>query len=512
MAPRVSVDQDPFADPSSFDELRQPHADATLVVSRHASLSLGTDSLIVLDDTIADRDGSKCCGLASADSKTTRAIPYFNVLWADLFKFDLTIRHATPTSKNVVRVSYLHFPVDKTDRRTVTAWIDRLLGRAYNASLRRKRVKVLINPFGGKGSAQKWYLSEIEPIFTAARCELDIQRTQARGHAIEIAEQLDVDKYDVVACCSGDGVPYEVFNGFGRRKDARNALARVAVVQLPCGTGNAMSLNLNGTDSPSLAALCVVKGLQTPLDLISITQGDRRTLSFLSQSLGIVAESDLGTENLRWMGSARFTYGVLVRLLRQAVYPCDIAVKVVASDKGAIRDRYRQEITNQTPAGQRRGNLSLLGNNGASDDGQGLPPLEFGTVMDELPTGWDLVPHDTLGSFFAGNMAWVAPDTDFFPAALPNDGCLDLVRLDGGISRLKSLNSLTAVANNTFFDLSYVSYQKLAGYRIIPKSKGDGYISIDGERVPFEPFQAEVHQGLGTVLSKNGHTYEAPGV
>ena len=37
------------------------------------------------------------------------------------------------------------------------------------------------------------------------------------------------------------------------------------------------------------------------------------------------------------------------------------------------------------------------------------------------------------------------------------------------------------------------------------------YISIDGEKVPFEPFQAEVHEGLGTVLAKR-HLYDAPGV
>ena len=156
---------------------------------------------------------------------------------------------------------------------------------------------------------------------------------------------MDIEAYDVVACCSGDGIPHEVWNGLGKRPDAARALVKVAIAQLPCGSGNALSLNFNGTDSPSLAALAVVKGLRTPLDLASVTQGDRRTLSFLSQSVGLVADVDLGTENLRWMGSARFTWGALVRLMAGTVYPADIAVKVEYDNKSAVREAYRAEAS-----------------------------------------------------------------------------------------------------------------------------------------------------------------------
>ena len=63
-----------------------------------------------------------------------------------------------------------------------------------------------------------------------------------------------------------------------------------------------------------------------------------------------------------------------------------------------------------------------------------------------------------------------------------------------------------------FFPMEEVIYQKLSGYRIIPKGRKDGYISIDGERVPFEPYQAEVHKGLGTVLMRSASgAFEAPG-
>jgi len=47
------------------------------------------------------------------------------------------------------------------------------------------------------------------------------------------------------------------------------------------------------------------------IDLLSILQGGKRTFSFLSQCVGLMADLDLGTEHLRWMGSTRFVYGFL---------------------------------------------------------------------------------------------------------------------------------------------------------------------------------------------------------
>jgi len=48
-----------------------------------------------------------------------------------------------------------------------------------------------------------------------------------------------------------------------------------------------------------------------PVDAFSITQNGKRTISFMSQALGLMADADIGTENLRWMGDARFFLGVL---------------------------------------------------------------------------------------------------------------------------------------------------------------------------------------------------------
>ena len=99
----------------------------------------------------------------------TRSIPYFNVLWAEVVKNDLTIRYAKPTSKSPrgpVVVAYINYTLENltSAEEKASKWVARLLARAYGPSQRNKRIKLLINPFGGVGKAEKLYPKEIEPI------------------------------------------------------------------------------------------------------------------------------------------------------------------------------------------------------------------------------------------------------------------------------------------------------------------------------------------------------------
>ena len=463
-------------------------------------------------------------------------------------KVDLSIHYARANSsspQSPVRVSYIHYNLDLSNTSafsTASAWVSRLLDRAYRTAQRKKRIKLIINPYGGAGKAVKICQTQVEPIFAAARCEVDIEKTTHVGHAGEIANALDIDKYDVVAAASGDGVAYEIFNGLGKKLNAVEALSNIAVVQIPCGTGNAMSWNLCGTADPSLAALAIVKGIRTPLDLMSLTQGEDRKLTFLSQSVGIVAESDLGTDNIRWMGETRFVFGFFMRVLGKTQYPCEIAFKTVMEDKAAIRRTYAREVVKRrrVPLGRRKDATSATGSSPSP-----LPPLRHGTILDPIPDAADSLLNDStsqespdpswtpltsyphLGSFYAGNMCFMAKDAPFFPSSIPNDGLMDICVTPGDCTRRKAISLLLSVPKNKFFDDEAVQVKKVVAYRLIPKfgrhspafrpasgkarHQGDGYVSVDGEVFPFEPFQVEIHQSLGTVLSKNGVLYETPG-
>ncbi|KAJ5217599.1 sphingosine kinase [Penicillium citrinum] len=440
-----------------------PTIDKTFRVDESRSLTLLRESLVLHD-------------------LGPKNISFDAVLNAQLSPNGLTITYVDKDSTTDGPLNALQYPVGLEQTKKATIWKDHLLDRAYGLAQRRKRLKVLVNPFCG--SALTNFRTYAAPIFAAAHCEVDLEETRHRGHASEIAEKIDLDSYDAIVCCSGDGLPYEVFNGLARRSDALNALSSVAVAMIPCGSGNAMAWNLFGTDDPSLAALGIVKGLEMPLDLASITQGERHTVSFLSQSLGVLADSDLKTEHLRWMGDHRFIYGVIATIARNTKYPCQLAFKSAGDEKRKIEKHPRRT---------RDGPSSSL-------------PLQYGTVLDDIPQDWEIMPREELASFYAGNMCIVAKDTNFFPDALPNDGSLDIMMVDDTIGYAGALEAIIKLPQGRCHELKDVEMRKVSAYRMSPW-KQDGDISVDGERYPFEAFQVEVHRGIGRVLSKSGNSY-----
>lgn len=100
-------------------------------------------------------------------------------------------------------------------------------------------------------------------------------------------------------------------------------------------------------------------------------------------------------------------------------------------------------------------------------------------------------------------MSRVSAEATFFPAALPSEGMMDIINIDAKVGRVLSLKMMTAALDGSHYDMPVVKYQKVLGYRLIPHGKS-GYISIDGEPLPYEPFQAESHRGLGRTFTRNG--------
>jgi sphingosine kinase len=328
----------------------------------------------------------------------------------------LNIDFAQEASKSKLRAAKLSYPVPPiASLDTINAFISTLISRSYGAAQNRKRAYVLVNPNAGPGGADRVFSREARPIFEAARMDLTVVTTTYAGEAGKLAEEMDVDAFDVVVACSGDGLPHEIFNGLGRRRDARRALGRTAVAMIPCGSGNAMAINLYGTHDPSLSALAIVKGVRTPFDLVSVTQGEERRLSFLSQALGLVAVLDITTENMRWLGSHRFTLGFLKEVLQKNLYPCDIAVKVEIEHKEGVKEHYKNKVLENNGYGNaeegagksdRDSETTRMGTPG-QDEEMGLPPLRYGTVRDKLPEGWELIPHEKLWSFYCGNVSFL---------------------------------------------------------------------------------------------------------
>ena len=354
-------------------------------------------------------------------------IPFYNVLWAEFANNHITIDYAIHASKKLIKPGKWEFELatdDEDEENSATpveTFVKTLLSHAYGDAPPRKRAYVLVNPNSGPGKAVKQWENEVKPLLDAAKMQLDVVILKRGGEAVELAQNADLSRYDTIMACSGDGTPHEVFNGLAKRPDAAKALSTMAVSHIPCGSGNAFSCNLYGSNHPSFAALAIIKGIVTPLDLVSVTSGNNRIISFLSQSLGLIAECDLGTENMRWMGSARFEVGVVQRMYKKKCYPFDLAVKVEIEEKEDVKAHYKHHASTTSLA-----QLAKSAEPQSMSDDAGLPELKYGTIQDELPEGWEMIPYDKVGTFYAGNVSrlagtWFEFSTDScrWPTCLP---------------------------------------------------------------------------------------------
>lgn len=148
--------------------------------------------------------------------------------------------------------------------------------------------------------------------------------TTHRNHAYEIARSLSLDSVDGLVAVSGDGLLHELLNGLLSRDDWQ-AASKLPVGIVPCGSGNGLARSVDTPDVPS-AMLSIIKGHARPFDIVAVTQGERRYYSFLALFFGLIADVDIESENMRWLGAARMTVKAVQRLLKlrrpRARYEC----------------------------------------------------------------------------------------------------------------------------------------------------------------------------------------------
>lgn len=425
-------------------------------------------------------------------------IPYHQVLFAEpADKDELTLRisYGELTPKSCHPKTFTA-PFESPNASSAAELAEEIMKRAYGEARQRKRFLVLINPNGGMGNASRLFKTASEPLLRAANCSLDIVNTTHRFHAQEVGAEITPGKYDAIMCCSGDGIPHEVINGMASRpNDGAQLLRTVAICQLPCGSGNSLSWSLNGTASASIATLRMIKGRAIPVDYMALTQGNERVVSFLSQAWGLVADLDLGTEHLRWMGGARFTFGAIARIFSSKKFPCEVAVKVRTRDVRDIAQHYQKHIREHTSP--------LSEEEVAKLDPDVFASLKYGTVNDPIPSDWEQNEIPDMANFYTGKMPWVSADSLAFPAAIPNDGLMDVMTWTTNIKRGDAINLLIASEKGHHVDHPCAGYAKIEAFRLTPRGKSD-YISIDGENFPIQPYQVEVLPQAGLYLAYEG--------
>ncbi|KAI8080187.1 ATP-NAD kinase-like domain-containing protein [Gilbertella persicaria] len=341
------------------------------------------------------------------------------------------------------------YSVQDEQRQIAEAFCKEIIDQAYQGIKFGKRLLVLINPFGGQGKAREIFEYHVRPIFDYAKCTIEVKNTEHQGHALQIAQDLDIDAYDAIIAVSGDGVIHEIINGFLKRPDAREAMKKVSLGIIPGGTNNSLAISILGEKrgfDPEFNALQIIKGKPMALDLCSVVYDDHRYFSFLSQNYGITAYADLGTEHLRWMGDTRTVIGMLQEILGRKSYRIQAAIQVVESDKNRIKAKYKDAFKKESrePMNELEGQVV-----------DGMPNLS-----EPLPTDWLVIDGD-VAFFLASKVPLLARGMLSHPCALPSDGTIDLMLVRGKPGVLKQLDVFTKVETGKHMDSDIVSGMNL---------------------------------------------------
>ena len=212
----------------------------------------------------------------------------------------------------------------------------------YGPESSQKRL-VLINPFGGGGKAPGVW-KRLQAILAPSGLLFEDMQTTHAGHARELMQSLNLDDYKCVCTISGDGLVYEVINGLMSRTDGKAALERVPLAPAPGGTGNALWRSIchkAGEHADLLgAAFVYAKGQAAPLDLWEHVRPasdgapeEHLGWSMLSLSWGIIADVDLESEVLRFVGALRNTIYALWRIVSLRKYAATLEYLDAESDE-----------------------------------------------------------------------------------------------------------------------------------------------------------------------------------
>eukprot|EP00277_Geminigera_cryophila_P027414 CAMPEP_0179482138 /NCGR_PEP_ID=MMETSP0799-20121207/59719_1 /TAXON_ID=46947 /ORGANISM="Geminigera cryophila, Strain CCMP2564" /LENGTH=173 /DNA_ID=CAMNT_0021295151 /DNA_START=36 /DNA_END=554 /DNA_ORIENTATION=+ len=162
--------------------------------------------------------------------------------------------------------------------------------------------------------------------------------TTHNGHAAEIVHTAVLSQLDGIIAMGGDGILSEVMQGLLSRTDADASLVpSFPVGVIPSGTGNgfaASNLFAAGEKcAPLPAALVIVRSRLQRTDIGFVMQNNRVLYRcMLSWAWGLISDTDIEADDMRFVGPIRTTIKGIVNILRRRIYRGRIHLLLHSSD------------------------------------------------------------------------------------------------------------------------------------------------------------------------------------
>jgi diacylglycerol kinase (ATP) len=171
-----------------------------------------------------------------------------------------------------------------------------------------KRFLLIANP--ASGSPPRAGLREQALAGLQAGGEVELLVTERAGHAIQIARETDLARYDALCVLGGDGTAHEVVTGLMQRPDP----ARMPLGLIPGGTGNSVCLHL-GVGDVRMALPRILAGHTRPVDVLRVQAGG--DTHYCLNLVGWAAGCEITRTAERWrlLGRVRYAAAALWHVL-----------------------------------------------------------------------------------------------------------------------------------------------------------------------------------------------------
>lgn len=376
------------------------------------------------------------------------------------------------------------------DLSTLSALVSCIRNIARPGCGKGEKMLILVNPFSGTQEGTSIFKNLAVPLFEEAGMDYDFLITKDYNHAFERMKEKatdsdtqDISNYDGVVAIGGDGIIHEMLQGIRTRSDSHEVLGKLKLGVIGSGTSNGLAKSLayasDELDSALDYAFLVAKGSTVKMDLSEYQTKSASYLSFLSFSWSMIADIDIESEMIRFVG-----------FLRMDLWGAWCVLKL---------RKYRARFSYLPPSAD-----------GASS--ARCPPLS-----DPIPSdGTWVTSEDDFVLFWASQVSHCAEKTFNSPGSTLDDGLFQILIVRyvirpwkarmcfgsrnsdhpflfhrGKVSRLRMAMILLGLDSGGHANMPGVEFIKCSAYRLEPVSPGS-YNDLDGEVIEDGPVQGHV--------------------
>jgi YegS/Rv2252/BmrU family lipid kinase len=225
------------------------------------------------------------------------------------------------------------------------------------------RYKIIVNPTSGRGTAEA-AIPPLEQTLRENGLDFDLARTEAPGHAVELARQAAQDGFDVVVVAGGDGTANEVINGLmlARQEGADGpALGVIAI-----GRGNDFAYGVNVPPDLEDGLRVLLADHRTGMDVGFVKGGLYPDGRYFGNGVGIGFDAVVGFVALEMTRLQGFLSYIVAAIKTIFLYYKAPLVRIEYD--GRAEDKYALMVSIMN--GRRMGGGFMMAPEAGIDDGQ----------------------------------------------------------------------------------------------------------------------------------------------